>query len=49
MSKSQAPVRFVPAEEGHGFANPEHQIRFYRAAEEHFAWYLGVHTRFAPV
>ncbi|OLL78213.1 Dipeptidyl anminopeptidase [Pseudonocardia sp. Ae168_Ps1] len=36
------PVEYLLAEdEGHGFANPENQIRFYRAMERHFAEHLG--------
>ncbi|MFE3542951.1 S9 family peptidase [Nocardia sp. NPDC059177] len=36
------PVEYLLAEdEGHGFANPENQIRFYRAVERHFGRYLG--------
>ncbi|GEM32263.1 putative peptidase [Nocardia neocaledoniensis NBRC 108232] len=36
------PVEYLVAEdEGHGFANPENQIRFYRAVERHFARHLG--------
>ncbi|WP_280276938.1 S9 family peptidase [Nocardia wallacei] len=36
------PVEYLVAEdEGHGFANPENQIRLYRAVERHFARHLG--------
>ncbi|GAA1197277.1 S9 family peptidase [Pseudonocardia alaniniphila] len=36
------PVEYILAEdEGHGFANPENQIRLYRAIERHFAEHLG--------
>ncbi|MFD3430244.1 S9 family peptidase [Nocardia fluminea] len=36
------PVEYLVAEdEGHGFANPENQIRFYRGVEQHFARHLG--------
>ncbi|PKV98022.1 dipeptidyl aminopeptidase/acylaminoacyl peptidase [Nocardia fluminea] len=36
------PVEYLVAEdEGHGFANPENQIQFYRAVEQHFARHLG--------
>ena len=35
------PVEYLVAEdEGHGFANPENQIRLYRAIERHFAEHL---------
>jgi dipeptidyl aminopeptidase/acylaminoacyl peptidase len=36
------PVEYLVAEdEGHGFDNPENQIRLYRAIEQHFAEHLG--------
>lgn len=36
------PVEYLLAEdEGHGFANPENQLRLYHAIEEHFAEHLG--------
>ena len=36
------PVGYLVAEdEGHGFSNPENEIRFQRAVEEHFAEHLG--------
>lgn len=36
------PVEYLVAEdEGHGFANPENQIRLHRAVERHFARHLG--------
>lgn len=31
---------FVADDEGHGFANPENQLRLYRAIERHFAEHL---------
>ncbi|MFP5021315.1 S9 family peptidase [Pseudonocardia phyllosphaerae] len=36
------PVEYLVADdEGHGFANPENQVRLYRAVERHFATHLG--------
>lgn len=50
LRERDIPVEYlVAADEGHGFANPENQIRLYRAVERHFARHLGTHTRFAPV
>ncbi|MFF2083437.1 S9 family peptidase [Nocardia sp. NPDC058176] len=44
------PVEYLlAADEGHGFVNPENQIRLYRAVEQHFARHLGAYIRFAPV
>jgi dipeptidyl aminopeptidase/acylaminoacyl peptidase len=36
------PVEYLVAEDGgHGFSNPENEIRLRRAIEEHFAEHLG--------
>ncbi|MEU6262188.1 hypothetical protein [Saccharopolyspora shandongensis] len=35
------PDRIGAEDEGHGFENPENQVRLYRAIERHFAEHLG--------
>ena len=42
MRKNGKPVEYIVfLDEGHGFARPENQLRFYAAAEPFLAKYLG--------
>ena len=42
MRHNQLPVEYLLfADEGHGFARPENRIKFYAAAENFLAKYLG--------
>jgi dipeptidyl aminopeptidase/acylaminoacyl peptidase len=42
MRKNKKPVEYIVfPDEGHGFARPENQLKFYAAAEPFLAKYLG--------